>query len=187
MTDDRRALARVPWRALSTRPIYVNPWLRVREDVAAMPDGRHTLYGVVTTGTGLAVGMLPFLDADTVVLVGQYRYITRRFSWEIPTGAVAPGESLLDAAQRELAEEAGYRAARLEPLGVFETSKSVLEETAHVYIATGLTPVTHETDATEFIEVGLFAFEEVVRMIDRGEIFEAMTIVAVLQAARRRR
>jgi ADP-ribose pyrophosphatase len=185
MTNDRRALARTPWTTVSTRPIYANQWIRVREDIAEVPDGRRTIYGVVETKP--SIGVLPFLDADTVVLVGQYRYVVRAFMWEIPTGALSEGESETDAAQRELGEEAGYRAARLEKLCTFDTSKSVLDETAHIYLATDLTPVHHEPDATEFIEVRAFPFTDVLNMVERSEIVDAMTVVAMLHAALRRR
>jgi ADP-ribose pyrophosphatase len=184
MTDDRRSLARTPWRTCSTRPVYANPWIRVREDIAELPDGRRTLYGVVETRP--AVGVLPFLDADTVILVGQYRYVARGFQWEMPTGALMDGESETDAAQRELAEEAGYRAGRLQKLCAFDSSKSVLDETAHLYLATDLSPVQHEPDATEFIEVARFRFDDVLAMVLQSEIMDAMTVIAVLHAARRR-
>jgi ADP-ribose pyrophosphatase len=184
MPDRRRALARTPWRTLTTRDVYVNPWIRVREDVAELPDGRTTLYGVVQCAT--AVGVLPFLDARTVVLVGQYRYVARDFYWEMPTGAVRPGESEEAAVQRELAEEAGYEADRLVKLGTFHSSKSVVDETAHVYLAEGLRPVVHDADDTEFLEVRAFSLDEVVRMVDASEIRDAMTVVAVLHALRRR-
>jgi ADP-ribose pyrophosphatase len=185
VANHRRSLARTPWRTISTRPVYVNPWIHVREDIAQMPDGRRTLYGVITTRP--AIGVLPFLDDDTVVLVGQYRYVARAFHWEIPTGAMTEGERETDAAQRELAEEAGYRAGQLEKLCTFDTSKSVLDETAHLYIATELVAVEHEPDATEFIEVRSFPFDEVLAMVRRSEIVDGMTVVAVLHAAQRRR
>ena len=156
----------------------------MREDVAEMPDGRTTLYGVVECKP--AVGVLPFLDARTVVLVGQYRYVAGAFVWEMPTGAMRPGESEEAAVQRELAEEAGYEAARLEKLCTFDTSKSVVDETAHIYRADGLRAVTREADDTEFIEVRAFDFDEVVRMVEASEIRDAMTVIAVLHAARRR-
>jgi len=159
MRDKRGALARTPWRRLTTRPVYENRWIRVREDEVELPDGRTTIYGVVEPGP--CVGILPFLDPDTVVLVGQYRYVAGDFYWEMPTGALRPGESAEAGAQRELAEEAGYRAERLQ-----------------------LAP--RPPDPTEFIEVRTFAFEEVVRMVERDEIKDGMTIVAVLHAARRR-
>jgi ADP-ribose pyrophosphatase len=184
MTDRRRALARTPWRTISTRQVYANPWIRLREDVAELPDGRTTLYGVVECKP--CVGVLPFLDARTVVLIGQYRYVTRVFSWEMPTGAMRPGEREEEAVQRELAEEAGYEAERLIKLCAFDSSKSVMEERANIYLAEGLRPVVREADPTEFIEVRTFAFDEVLRMVETSEIVDAMTVVAVLHAARRR-
>jgi ADP-ribose pyrophosphatase len=184
MTDRRRALARTAWRTLSTRQVYRNPWIRVREDVAQMPDGRTTVYGVVECRP--CVGVLPWLDEHTVVLVGQYRYVAGGFYWEIPTGAIKPGESEEAAVQRELAEEAGYEAARLVRLCTFHSSKSVMAETAAIYVATGLRPVVRPTDETEFIEVRAFDFAEVVRMVEASEIVDAMSVVAVLHAARRR-
>ena len=182
--NDRARLARSAWRTLSSRPVYSNPWISVREDQAEMPDGRTTIYGVVETKP--AVGVLPFLDADTVVLVGQYRYVARAFYWEIPTGAVQPGESPEAAAQRELREEAGYEATGLTELCTFFTSKSVLDETAVLYSAEGLRPADVEPDPTEFIEVRAFPFADVLAMVQRGEIMDGMSIVAILHAARRR-
>ena len=130
--------------------------------------------------------MLPFLDRDTVVLVGQYRYVAGDFYWEMPTGGMSPGETEQAAVQRELAEEAGYEAERLVKICSFHTSKSILSETAHLYIAEGLRPSRGEADHTEFIEVRAFPFDEVVRMVERSEIVDAMTALAVLHAARRR-
>jgi ADP-ribose pyrophosphatase len=184
MTDQRRALARAPWRTVTSREVYANPWIRVREDVAELPDGHTTLYGVVECGP--AVGVLPFLDERTVVLVGQYRYVARSFLWEMPTGGVRPGESEEGAVQRELAEEAGYEAARLVKLCSFHTSKSVVDETAHIYRADGLRAVARDGDETEFIEVRPFAFDEALRMVETSEIRDAMSVIAILHAARRR-
>src|SRR5262249_16670898 len=66
-------MAPKPWKTLSSRPIYANKWTRLREDVAELPDGRTTIYGVVTFGQ--CVGVLPFLDGDRVLMVRQYRYV----------------------------------------------------------------------------------------------------------------
>ena len=71
-------------------------------------------------------------------------------------------------------------------LCAFHTSKSVMDETAHLYLGESLRPVTHESDHTEFIEVRAFPFDEVVRMVERSEITDAMTVIAVLHVARRR-
>jgi ADP-ribose pyrophosphatase len=171
-----------PWRALSTKPIYSNKWLSLREDVAELPDGRTTIYGVVTCGP--CVGILPFFDSETVLLIRQYRYVARQVTWEMPTGGVHPGESVGEAAQRELAEEIGYSAGRLIPVSTYHTSKSVLDETAHLFLGEEI--VKHELprDKTEFIDVRPFPFEEALRMVLSGEILDSMTIIAVLLAAR---
>jgi ADP-ribose pyrophosphatase len=181
---DRRKLARTPWRRLTTRQVYENRWIRVREDQVALPDGNTTIYGVVECAG--CVGVLPFLDAQTVILIGQYRYVFGGFYWEMPTGAMTPGESEEAAVQRELAEEAGYEAERLVKLCSFHTSKSVVDETANIYLAEGLRAIQLPPDPTEFIEVRAFPLDEVVRMVERGEIKDSLTIVAVLHAARRR-
>lgn len=80
-----------PWKTKSSREVYRNRWMSVREDLAEMPDGRETIYGVITTGE--CVGVLPFLDASTVVMTRQYRYVSRRLAFEMPTGAMHEGES----------------------------------------------------------------------------------------------
>lgn len=177
-------LSERPWKTLSSTPIYHNRWLALREDLVELPDGRTTIYGVVTCGE--CVGILPFLDPDTVLLVRQYRYVAGRMTWEMPTGGVHAGESVEEAARRELAEEIGYRPGRLTPLCTYHTSKSVLDETAHLFLGEGMERLALPPDETEFIEVRPFPFAEVLRMVLAGEILDSMTIVAVLLAARGR-
>jgi ADP-ribose pyrophosphatase len=177
------SLARAPWKQLTSRGIYTNTWMAVREDQVRLPDGRETIYGVVDCGN--CVGVLPFMDPDHVLLVGQYRYVAQRFTWEMPTGGVRAGESLEAAAQRELAEEAGHQAARLTWLSTYHTSKSVMNETAHLYLGAELAPANHPPDETEFIERRVFPFREVVEMVRRAEITDSMTVIAVLHAALR--
>jgi len=104
----------------------------------------------------------------------------------MPTGAVKPGEGEEAAVQRELPEEAGYEADRLVKVCAYHTSKSVVDETANIYLAEGLRALERAPDLTEFIGARAFPFDEVVRMVERDEIKDSMTIVAVLHAARRR-
>lgn len=178
------SLSAMPWKTLSTKPIYRNRWLSLREDLVELPDRRTTIYGVVTCGE--CVGILPFLDPETVMLIHQYRYVAQRATWEMPTGGVHPGESIEEAAQRELAEEIGHRAGRLIPLSSYHTSKSVMDETAHLFLAEELASVALPPDETEFITVRPFPFPEVLQMVLAGEIVDSMTIIAVLLAARLR-
>jgi ADP-ribose pyrophosphatase len=175
-----KKLTDTPWRTVSTRPIYSNPWLSLREDSVELPDGRTTIYGVVSCGD--CVGVLPFVDRDRVLLVRQYRYVARRATWEMPTGGVHPGESVEEAAQRELGEEAGHRAGRLTHISTYHTSKSVMDETAHLFLADALVSAPVRPDDTEFISVRRFPFADAIAMVLSGEIVDSMTIIAVLRA-----
>jgi ADP-ribose pyrophosphatase len=172
----------IPWQTLSTRAIYSNRWISLREDLVELPDGRTTIYGVVTCGQ--CVGILPFVDPNTVLLIRQYRYVARRATWEMPTGGVHAGEPIEAAVQRELAEEIGYRAGRLTHVSTYHTSKSVVDETAHLFIGEDLVPAALPPDETEFIDVRPFPFTEALRMVLSGDIVDGMTIIAVLHAAR---
>src|SRR5258705_1446707 len=147
-------LARTPWRATSTRPIYRNRWIDVREDIVELPDGHTTVYGVVECSE--CVGVLPFLDRDTVLLVGQYRYVAKGFFWEMPTGGQDAGETRLEAAQRELAEEAGHDARRLLELGDFHTPQSILPQGPHLYLTEDLRPAPPRAQPTEVIRPPAF-------------------------------
>ena len=173
-----------PWKTLSSKPIYENKWMSLREDVAEMPDGRTTLYGVVTFGD--CVGVVPFLDDGQVVLVRQYRYVSKHAPWEIPTGGVDQGEPIMEAAQRELQEEIGYRAENLTLVSRYHTSKSVCDETAHIFIGEGLSPSEQIPDETEFIEIRAFPFAEALRMVVASEIVDSMSVIGILHAARLR-
>lgn len=179
-----KKLSETPWKTVSTKPIYQNRWLSLREDLVELPNGRTTIYGVVTCGE--CVGVLPFLDPDTVLLVRQYRYVARQPTWEMPTGGVHAGESIEQAAQRELGEEVGYRAGRLTHVSTYHTSKSVMDETAHLFLGEEMEPLALPPDETEFVEVRPFSFREVLAMVLGGKIVDSMTIIAVLHASRRR-
>jgi ADP-ribose pyrophosphatase len=173
------------WKTLSSREIYENPWMRLREDVAEMPNGRTTIYGVVTFGD--CVGVVPFVGEDHVLLVRQYRYVQAQdHRWEIPTGGVHEGENLEQAAQRELAEEAGYVAGRLVHVSSYYTSKCICDETAHIYVGQDLTPAQASPDDTEFLERRIFAFDEALRMALECEIMDSMSVIGLLLAARQR-
>jgi ADP-ribose pyrophosphatase len=174
-----------PWNTLSSKPVYENPWMSLREDVAEMPDGRTTIYGVVTFGD--CVGVVPFVDDGHVLMVRQYRYVqAESHRWEIPTGGVRPDETLEEAAQRELAEEAGFHAGHLYHISSYYTSKCICDETAHLYVGEDLKPAVARPDDTEFLQRKVFPFNEALRMVLEGEIMDSMSVLGLLLAARRR-
>lgn len=172
-----------PWKTISSRQVYQNPWTRLREDIAEMPNGRQTIYGVIECGE--CVGVLPFVDDTHVVMVRQYRYVfSENNRWEMPTGGVKTGETLLTAAHRELREETGFDAEHLEQINTYYPSKSIMQEIAHLYIGRDLRKIQTVPDETEFLEIQTFPFEQVLQMVLASEIRDSMTIVAVLHAAR---
>ena len=173
------------WKTVSTREIYRNPWMRLREDIAEMPNGTTTIDGVIECNDCVAV--LPFVDDDHVVLVRQYRYIFEENQrWEIPSGGVKVGEAIADAARRELREEVGYDAQELEVVSTYFTSKSIMRETGHLFIGRGLVQVAATPDETEFLEVAIFPFAAVLQMVIASEIRDSMSVIAILHAARLR-
>ncbi|HEX2173088.1 MAG TPA: NUDIX hydrolase, partial [Dehalococcoidia bacterium] len=135
------------WRRLSSKVAYSNPWLTVREDQVIRPDGQPGIYGVIELKVGL--GIVALDDADRVWLLGQYRYPIDADSWEIVNGTVEPGEEMIEAAKRELIEEAGLEAARWDYLGRFHPSCGMTNEEAHLYLARGLTVKVAEPEETE--------------------------------------
>jgi ADP-ribose pyrophosphatase len=171
-----------PWKTLSTREIYRNKWMRLREDIAEMPNGNTTIYGVCEFGQCVAV--LPFVDDDHVLMVRQYRYTHREnHRWEMPSGGVHAGETPEQAAQRELMEEAGYRAGRLTWISTYYTTKSVTDEIGHLYIGQDLVAGELPSDETEFFERAIMPFDDVLAFVKASEIRDSMTVIAVLHAA----
>ncbi len=169
-----------PWRQMSSRVVYDNAWIKVREDSVVRPDGAPGIYGVVQF-KNIAVGVLALADDDTVYLVGQYRYALSLYSWEIPEGGCPEGENPLHAAQRELEEETGLRAQHWRRLGTAHLSNSVSDELAMWYLATGLTQGEHAPEGTEQLQVRRVALAEAWRMARDGEITDAISLLALSQ------
>ncbi|MGB7922284.1 MAG: NUDIX hydrolase [Pyrinomonadaceae bacterium] len=173
-----------PWRTLSSREVYENPWIRLREDAVVRPDGEDGIYGVVHF-RNVAIGILAVED-DFIYLVGQYRYTLEQYSWEIPEGGCPEDEDWLSAAQRELAEETGLRAATWEKMGEAYLSNSVTDERAVWFMATGLTQGEVEPEGTEQLSVRRVPYEQALRMALAGEITDALSLLAIMQYKIRR-
>jgi 8-oxo-dGTP pyrophosphatase MutT (NUDIX family) len=174
-----------PWTTLSSREIYLNPWIRVREDQVLKPNGTPGIYGVVEY-RNRAVGVVPIDNDGYTWLVGQYRYTHNRYEWEIPEGGCPEGESLEDCARRELLEETGLVASELEPLLLdIQLSNSIGDETAHLFIARGLTQETPQPEDSEQIAIRRLPLAEAIQMAATGQIRDSMSVIALLFLARR--
>ncbi len=170
-----------PWIFLAASTAFENPWLKLVEQEVIDPAGQQRIYGIVRFKK-LAVGVLPITDEGHVHLVGQWRVPLGRYSWEMPEGGCEAGEEPLDCARRELEEEAGVRALRLEPIVKMDLSNSVTDEQAICYLATGLSPGVHAPEPVEILRNRLVPFREVLADVAAGRITDAMTVATVLRA-----
>jgi 8-oxo-dGTP pyrophosphatase MutT (NUDIX family) len=167
-----------PWQVISSKQVYDNPWIAVREDQVIRPDGEPGVYGVVHF-KNVAVGILA-LEEDHIYLVGQYRYPLDLYSWEIPEGGCPEGEEPLRAAQRELREETGLQARHWRRLGEAYLSNSVADEYAVWFLATGLVPGEQRPEGTEALAMRRLPLREVLDMALSGQITDALSLVAIM-------
>jgi 8-oxo-dGDP phosphatase len=167
-------------KELSTRVVYSNPWLTLREDQIELADGSRSIYSVVDSKDFAVV--LPF-ENDGFHLVEQYRYPLRARSWEFPSGSFPTGvtgtpEQL---AAAELQEETGFTAGRLARLGYLNPSNSLTGQRCHAYLATDLTPGEPRRELTEQdMRQEWFPRAEVERMLRESVITDGPSLAAYL-------
>jgi len=135
-------------RTTSSREVYRNPWIRVREDVLERDDGSAGLYGVVERED---FGLVIPAERDGFWLVEQFRYPLGRRCWEFPQGTWSDGDggSAEELARAELAEETGLRAAELRHLGHLDLAPGMSDQEFDVWLATGLETGPTAREATE--------------------------------------
>ena len=133
-----------------------------------------------------SVGIIPFITKDKIVLVEQFRYAVGERLLEIPAGTLNKGEPPLAAAKREIREEIGYAASKLEKLNVFYPSPGVTDEFVVIYKATGLRPSKLAADFDENIRVREIKMSDALRYIKEGRIKDAKTVIAILLIARKK-
>lgn len=170
-----------PWTVESETAVYDNPWIRVTDCSVTRPDGSAGQYGVVHF-KNLAVGVLPLLDDGRVPLVGQHRFPHDAYSWEVPEGGGRRDVDPLLSAQRELAEETGFRARHWLKISDFDISNSVTDEKSACFLAWGLEPGAAEPDADEILAHKTVTFSELHEMVLAGDIRDSLTIIMVLTA-----
>jgi 8-oxo-dGDP phosphatase len=171
---------------LSSREVYANPWMTVREDGIRRADGSAGIYGVVDKPTAAVI--VP-LDGDRLHLVEQFRYPVGRRRWEFPMGT-APDRVELDPAElaaRELREETGLVAGRMELLGRLDIAPGMSSQREHVFLATELAegPAQREHQEQD-MRAAWFTVAEFEAMVRDGELVDAQTLAAYLLLRLRR-
>ena len=171
---------------LESRRVYTGRVVRLDVDTVRFPDGstgqleliRHPGAAAIVPCASDPPGADP-----TILLIRQFRYATGGQLWEIPAGTLDPGEDPEACARRELMEETGVTAARLQRLTSIWTTPGFTNEVIHLYLATGLTTGEPSRERDEFIEVVPQPLSRVLALIREGEIRDAKTVVAILYMA----
>lgn len=174
-------------QVLSSEVVYEGKLFRVVHDKLIEPGGHENERDVVRhngSAVILAVDNSKSKKNPWVVMERQYRHAAGRFLWELPAGKVEPGEDLLAGAQRELAEETGYRAKKWKLLAEYWASPGFLGESMNLFLAEGLSVGESSPEEDEKIELRLVKLSEVLKMIDKGAIQDGKTLVGIMLYAR---
>jgi 8-oxo-dGTP pyrophosphatase MutT (NUDIX family) len=165
-------------RTTSSREVYANAWMTVREDELLRADGSSGVYGVVDKPD---YALVIALESDQLCLVEQYRYPLGLRRWEFPQGT-APDRAECEPAElaaRELREETGLRADELTELGVLDVAPGLSSQRGRAFLATGLTAGAHERELEEQdMRAEWFPRAAFERMVAAGEITDAQSIAA---------
>lgn len=185
MTDSLN-LPRPPfaWQLSAAEAKFETPWMRVESIPAVDPSGQDTIYSLVHF-KNLAVGVVPYEDGN-IWLVGQSRVAFREYSWEVPAGGDPDGLDPVGTAHRELKEETGFSADKMEQILTMELSNSVTDEICHVYLATELTAGESEMESSEDISVLKVTLDDALAAVDAGEIRQGLSVAAILKLDRMR-
>jgi len=171
---------RGPWTVLSSVTKYKNPWIDVVEDKVIRPDGKPGIFGTVRMKPGVSV--LALDDNGFVYLTDEYHYALGKNSIETISGGIDTGETELQAAKRELKEEAGIEAKHWLSLGMVDPFTTVVLSPAHLFLARGLSFKKAKHEGTERISIVKVPLDEAVRMVMDGEMTHAQSCALILKA-----
>jgi ADP-ribose pyrophosphatase len=160
--------------------IFAGKVIELYQDSIIEPGGRAVVREVVRHPP--AVVILPVITQNDLILIRQYRYPVDDVLWELPAGSLEPGESVLEAAVRELEEETGYHAESVSELASFFSAPGFTDERMHLVLATNLTKTAANPDDDESIESHAISRDKVYAMLFGGDIIDAKTIVGLLIA-----
>lgn len=167
---------------LSSEVVYPGKLIHVVRDTVR--EGEQTYVREVVGHPGGAA-VVPFFEDGTVAFVKQYRHPARKYVLELPAGKIDPGERPAETAARELEEELGIVAGRMEQLSEFYTTPGFCAERLWVFFATDLRETTRRHEEDEIIEIVRMPFARALQLVASGEIDDAKTIIGLLLAAGR--
>ena len=175
---------------ISSERRYTGRIISLDLDTVRFPDGSSGTLEMIRHPGASAV--VPFLDdpADPdprILLIRQFRHAADGYIWEIPAGRLDPGETPEQCAVRELEEETGMRAGRIEHLLTMLTTPGFTDERIHLFLASVLTAGSHHREVDEFMELVPMRWSEAMELIRSGAINDGKTLTALLYAGTFRR
>lgn len=166
-----------PYTTHTSRVAYQNPWITIHEDEVTLPNGKPGIYGYMESQDSVMVAVLD--DKSRVYLAKGFRYPSKSWDWELPGGG-GEGEDIIKASQRELVEETGITAKSWDIIGKAYVCNGLMTEQMAVVVARDLTIGAAPTsDEEAFDGSGFFAFDEIDRMIECGEINDCQTLTGL--------
>lgn len=181
-----RKQGQTPEAQLASRELHKGKIISLYRDTVRFPDGSTAEMDIVRHPGASAI--VPFLNDPTgedpqILVLRQYRYAAGGYVYEIPAGRLDGDESPERCAARELKEETGCTAERLELMYTMFTTPGFTDEVIHVFLATGLTHGEAARESDEFVDVAVMRLAEALELIRRGEIVDAKTALGILYAA----
>jgi ADP-ribose pyrophosphatase len=171
-----------PYRLKARRDVYRNRWIYLREDQVDRTDGGASTFGVIEMKAGSTV--LAINAQNEAYLVKEFKYGIGRASTELISGAIEDGESPLDAAKRELEEEAGLTSEDWIDLGVIDPFTTVVQSPNYLFLALAVKAGESRPDEGELLECIRVPFATAMEMVMRSEITHGASCTAILKAAR---
>lgn len=164
-------------KTMKSDKLYEGKLLNLRIDTVELPDKKYSKREIIEHPG--AVSILPVTDDNCVILVKQYRKAVEKSLLELPAGKIELNEEPGETAKRELKEETGFSANKIEYLLEFYTSPGFTNEKVYIFLATDLNKGETEFDDGEFIETVKIQIDDLMKMIDRGEIVDSKTIIGI--------
>ncbi len=149
-----------------------------RIDEIKLPDGKKATREYLDHPG--AVGVIPVLGKDKIVLVRQYRHPVGEITWELPAGKLGPREKPSVCVRRELKEETGFVAKKFKKILAFWPTAAFANEVIHLYVATGLKAGPSNPDQDEFIDFDVWPLQKAIRAVRTGKIKDSKTIIGLL-------
>ncbi len=165
---------------LSSEEIFDGVAIHLYRDEILLPNGNKGVREVIRHPG--AVCVLPITENGEIIFVNQFRYALNKVTLEVPAGKLEKGEDPMEAALRELSEETGITANKIEPLGALYTTPALIDEIIYMYIATDLKEGKQHLDEDEFVNTIRIPLEKAVKMVMNGEIKDSKTQLMILKA-----